>query len=307
MAYAQTAMDTSTLLALRMLFSLPFFVAMAVWGGKVGERTGSGAITRRDWALLSVLGFLGYYLASFLDFLGLQYISAALERLILFTYPGIVLLFSVLFLGKTIHGREILALLLSFSGICIVFVHDLRITESPRALWVGSRLILLSSIAYSAYLVGNVAIIRRLGSMRFTGVAASISSVFVLGHFLVLHPLSQLRVPPSIYGVVILLALLSTAIPIWLTSEAIRRIGPSHVAIVGSVGPVITIGLSAWLLDEAVTVYTFLGTRAKRSPPAPWSSPVFLRNWWRGPCPLRFLGALLVLGGVVLVSGLRDA
>lgn len=275
MAYAEAHLDSSTLLALRMLFSMPFFLLMASWGGRMGGRTESGPITRRDWLLLSALGFLGYYMASFLDFLGLQYISAALERLILFTYPGMVLLFSVLFLGKVIHGREILALILSFSGICVVFVQDLRITESPKALWTGSGLVLLSSIAYSVYLVGNVDVIRRLGSMRFTGVAASISSIFVLGHFWIFHPWRQLAVPSSIYGLVLLLALLSTAIPIWLTSEAIRRIGPSHVAIVGSVGPIITIGLSAWLLNEAVTIYTFLG-------------------------------ALLVLGGVLLVSGLRE-
>ncbi len=275
MVYTRAAMDTSTLLALRMLYSLPFFVAMAVWGGKVGAGTESGPIGRRDWGLLALLGFLGYYVASFLDFLGLQYISAALERLILFTYPGIVLLFSVLFRGKTIHGREMLALGLSFGGICVVFAHDLRVTESPRALWIGSGFVFLSAVVYSAYLVGNVEVIRRLGSMRFTGVAASISSVFVLGHFLVFHPVSQLRAPASIQGIVILLALVSTALPLWMTSEAIRLIGPSHVAIVTSVGPIITIGLSAWWLGEVVTVYTYLG-------------------------------AVLVLAGVVLVSGLRN-
>ncbi|MCZ2152067.1 MAG: DMT family transporter [Bryobacterales bacterium] len=267
--YAQSRVDPVTLLALRMLFALPFFLWMAWFSGR---RT-PAAITRRDWMALGWLGFLGYYFASLLDFLGLQYISAALERLILFLYPTIVMALAVVLYGKPVHGREVLALLLSFSGIAAVFVSDLRLSETPRALWTGGALVFASSVAYAFYLVGNNELIRKLGAMRFTGIAASISAVFILGHFFVTRPVAALRIPPAMYSQVLALAVVSTALPIWMTSEAIRRAGPSRVAIVGSVGPIFTIWMGGLFLGEPVTAITMLG-------------------------------ALLVLGGVMLVTNL---
>jgi drug/metabolite transporter (DMT)-like permease len=269
LVYAQSRVDSVTLLALRMLFALPFFLWMAWFSGR---RT-PAAITPRDWVALAWLGFLGYYFASLLDFLGLQYISAALERLILFLYPAIVMVLAVVMYGKPVHGREILALILSFSGIAAVFVSDLRLSETPRALWTGGALVFASSVAYAFYLVGNNDLIRRLGAMRFTGIAASISAVFVLGHFIVTRPVAALHIPVAMYSNVLALALVSTALPIWLTSEAIRRVGPSRVAIVGSVGPIFTIWMGGLFLGEPVTAITILG-------------------------------ALLVLGGVMLVTNL---
>lgn len=253
-AYTTARIDSISLLSLRMLFSLPFFLAMAWWGGR-----GRAPLTLRDWGLLSWFGFLGYYFSSFLDFLGLQYISAALERLILFTYPAVVLLLSSLMYGRSIHGREILALLISFSGIAVVFVQDLKITESPRALWIGSALVFATSLTYSFYLVGNTSLIRRLGATRFTGMAASISSVFVLGHFLAMHSPGDLHIPASLYVTVLALALVSTAIPIWMTSEALRLIGPNRVAIISSIGPILTIWMGALFLGETVNAVTYLG------------------------------------------------
>ncbi len=270
-AYAGARIDSITLIALRMLFSLPFFLGMAWWGGR-----GQARLTRRDWVLLSWFGFLGYYFSSLLDFLGLQYISAALERLILFTYPAVVLILSAVLFGRSIHGREILALLLSFSGIAAVFLQDLKITQSPRELWIGSGLVFAASLTYSFYLVGNTALIRRLGATRFTGMAASISAVFVLGHFLALHSPRALHVPADLYAAVLGLSLVSTAIPIWMTSEALRRIGPNRVAIIGSIGPILTIWMGALFLGESVNAVTYLG-------------------------------AILVLGGVAIVTSPAQA
>lgn len=265
-AYSTARIDSITLISLRMLFSLPFFLGMAWWGGR-----GQAPLTLRDWAMLTWFGFLGYYFSSFLDFLGLQYISAALERLILFTYPAVVLILSAVMYGRSIYGREILALLLSFAGIAVVFVQDLKITESPRNLWIGSGLIFGTSVAYSFYLVGNTGLIRRLGATRFTGMAASISSVFVLGHFLAQHSPRELSVPANLYMTVLGLSLVSTAIPIWMTSEALRLIGPNRVAIISSIGPILTIWMGALFLGETVNAVTYLG-------------------------------AVLVLGGVALVT-----
>ncbi|HUQ92766.1 MAG TPA: DMT family transporter [Bryobacteraceae bacterium] len=270
LAYAEAHVDSVTLLALRMLLAMPFFLWMAWYSGR---KQGALPISRQDWLALAWLGFLGYYLASYLDFLGLQYISAALERLILFLYPTIVLLLAVIFYGKRVYAREVAALILSFSGIAIVFTHDLKFSASPKALVTGGALVFLSSVAYAVYLVSNNRLIHRLGSMRFTGIAAGISSVFVLTHFLILRPLDALIIPSSLYMNILALAILSTAVPIWLTSEAIRRMGPSRVAIVGSVGPILTIGMGGLFLGEPVTWITIAG-------------------------------ALLVLAGVLLVSNL---
>ncbi|MBL8178996.1 MAG: DMT family transporter [Bryobacterales bacterium] len=265
-AYATARIDSITLIALRMLFSLPFFLGMAWWGSR-----GQPPISLRDWALLSWFGFLGYYFSSLLDFLGLQYISASLERLILFTYPAVVLVLSAAMYGRSIHGREVLALVLSFAGIAVVFVQDLKITESPRNLWIGIGLIFGTSLMYALYLVGNTGLIRRLGSTRFTGMAASISSIFVLGHYLVAHSPADLRVPASLSMIVVGLSLVSTAIPIWMTSEALRLIGPNRVSIISSIGPILTIWMGALFLGETVNAVTYLG-------------------------------AILVLGGVALVT-----
>lgn len=252
--YMHSRVDAVTLLALRMLFALPFFLWMAWFSGR-----GNSAVARRDWLTLVWLGFLGYYFASLLDFLGLQYISAALERLILFLYPTIVMVLAVVMYGKTVNGREVLALLLSFSGIAAVFVSDLRLSETPRALWIGGALVFASSTAYAFYLVGSNSLIQRLGAMRFTGVAASISAVFVLGQFLATRPVAALWIPSAMYGRVLGLAVVSTALPIWMTSEAIRRAGPSRVAIIGSAGPILTIWMGGLFLDEPVTAITMLG------------------------------------------------
>lgn len=255
-AYAQAHIDSVTLLALRMLLSMPFFLGMSWWSSR---SPGALPLTRRDAFLLALFGFLGYYFSSFLDFFGLQFISAALERLILFTYPTFVVILSAIFFHRPIHGKEILALLLSFSGIAIVFVEDLKIAESPHALWVGGGLVFGASITYSIYLVGNTPLIHRLGSTRFTGLAASMSSVFVLGHFLAIHRVSELNIPAVAYPTILGLALVSTVIPIWLTSEALRLAGPSRVAIMSSIGPIVTIWLGVIFLGEPLSLITFAG------------------------------------------------
>lgn len=256
MAYAQGHMDTPTLLALRMLLSLPFFVLMAWLGSR---KPAAPRLTRRDWLLLFWFGFIGYYFSSFLDFLALQYISAALERLILFTYPTIVVLLSAALYGRSIHGKEMLALLLSFGGIALVFVEDLKITQTPRELWIGGSLVFCAAFTYSLYLVGNTKLLRRLGSMRFTGLTASTASLFVLGHFFSGHSIAALYLKSSLFTTVLALAFLSTVIPVWLTSEALRLIGPSRVAIIGSVGPICTIWMGALFLGEPVSATTYAG------------------------------------------------
>jgi drug/metabolite transporter (DMT)-like permease len=249
LAYAWHPVDAVTLLALRMLFSAPFFIAMAGWAGR---RPAARPITRRDWRALVWLGFIGYYLASLLDFMGLVYITAALERLVLFLYPTLVVLLSAVLRGRPISRRAMLALLLSYAGIAFVFVHDLRLGGDTTALWTGGALVFASAFAYALYLVDAGDVIARMGSLRFIAWAMLVSSAFVLTQFALTRDLALLRLPAPIYGLSLAMAVFSTVLPTWLIAEAIHRLGANTSSLIGSLGPVFTIGLGALILGEAV-------------------------------------------------------
>lgn len=258
--------DAETLLAMRMALSFPFFIAMGVMAGRRNPHT----LTKGDWMWMAALGFLGYYLASYLDFLGLDYITAGLERLILFLYPTIVIVLSALFLGKPISRRTVLALLLCYAGIGFAVGHDIAIGER-RDVLIGSLLVFGSALSYALYLMGNGLVVGRLGSMRVTALATSIACVLAIGQFVLMRPLSALLQPWEVWALALVMAIFSTVAPVWLVSEAIRRLGAGPVSLTGTLGPVITIGLGWLLLDEHV-----------------------------GPAQL--LGAAMVIGGVVVMA-----
>ena len=268
LAYASHPVDAITLLALRMLYAAPLFAAMAWWASR---DPGARPFTRRDWIMLWALGFVGYYLSSLTDFLGLQFISASLERLVLFLYPTIVVILSAILLEQHITRRVVLALVLSYAGIVLVIAHDLQITGDVRALWIGGGLVFASAFFYAVYLVGAGPVIARLGSLRFVAWAMLASSVFVFVQFLLARPLAALAVPLHIHGLSVTMALVSTALPIYLMAEALKRIGANRASLIGSIGPVFTIALGYWLLDEPIHA-------------------------------IQLVGAALVLGGVMLVT-----
>jgi drug/metabolite transporter (DMT)-like permease len=249
LAYAWHPVDAVTLLALRMLYSAPFFVAMAWWAGRA---RGVVPLAGGDWRTLAWLGFIGYYLASLLDFMGLQYISAALERLVLYLYPTLVVLLSALAGRKPISRRAALALLISYAGIALVFVHDLEFTGDPQVLLTGGALVFGGAFAYALYLVGAGDLIARIGSMRFIAWAMLASTVFVLLQFVATRDVALLDVPPSVHALSLGMAVLSTVLPTWLVAEAIRRLGANTSSLIGSLGPVFTIGLGAMILGEPV-------------------------------------------------------
>jgi drug/metabolite transporter (DMT)-like permease len=268
LAYAWAPIDAVTLLALRMLYATPFFALMALFATK---RHGAAAIGRGDWIRVLWLGFIGYYLASLVDFMGLQYVSAALERLMLYLYPTIVVVLSALFLGQRITGRILLALGLSYAGILLVFARDLSFAGDPRGLWTGGALVFASSFFYALYLVGAGPVIARLGSARFIALAMLASAAFVFVQFLATRPPLALAAPPRIQLLSLTMAIFSTVLPTYLIAEAIQRIGASRTSLVGSLGPVFTIWLGWVILDEPV-------------------------HW------IQLAGAALVLGGVALMS-----
>jgi len=268
LAYRDASVDAITLLTLRMLYSAPLFLAMAAWARRA---PGAPPTSRADWMRLIWLGCIGYYLASLLDFMGLQYITASLERLVLFLYPTVVVLLSALLLGQPVTRRAAAALMLSYAGIAVVFWHDLRFTGNAGATLAGGGLVFLSAILYALYLVQAGGVIARLGSSRFIAWAMLASTVFVVAQFLLTRPLSALAVPGRIHALSLAMAIFSTVLPTWLIAESIRRMGANAASLIGSLGPVFTIGLGAMILGEPVHA-------------------------------IQLAGAALVLGGVMLVT-----
>lgn len=246
--------EAVTLLSLRMLFALPFFIVIGLHASRSAP-----PLSRRDWLTLSALGLLGYYGASILDFIGLGYISAGLERLILFTYPTLTVLIGVLFMGKALQRREIVSLLLSYAGIGLVFAHDLEFSAETGAVLLGSAFVFASSLSYAVYLAGSGPMIQRLGSARFTALAMLVSTLATQFHFLATQPLSALRQPLPVYVYGAAMALLSTVLPVFLQSAAIRRIGATRSVMIGTLGPMLTIAFAWWLLDEPLSLSQLAG------------------------------------------------
>lgn len=247
--------DAETLLALRMGLSLPFFVVM----GLVADARAAHRLDGRDWLWMAALGFSGYYLSSYLDFLGLRYITAALERLILFLYPTLVILLSALFLAKPIGRRTLAALALCYCGIGLAVGHDLHIAGEARDVAIGGALVFASALSYALYLMGNGQVVGRLGAMRVTAFATSVACVLCIAQFFVLRPVSALDLPWQVYALGAAMALMSTVAPVWLVSEAIRRLGAGPVSLMGTLGPVVTIVLGWLLLDESLGVAQLAG------------------------------------------------
>jgi drug/metabolite transporter (DMT)-like permease len=252
LAYAWSQ-DPVTLLALRMAFAAPFFVGVAFWSGRDGTNKPIG---RRDFVLVIVLGLLSYYAASFLDFLALQYISAGLGRLVLFLYPTIVVVLSALFLSRPMAARELVALVLTYAGLALVLLHTIA---PSRNVWLGVGLAMGSSVCYAVYLVAGAQVIARVGSLRFSAYAMVAATFACLLQFVVLRPFDALDVPVQVFGYAAVMAVVSTVVPVFLTSEALRRVGANTVAIVGALGPVSTIFLG-WLgLEEVMTPMQLVG------------------------------------------------
>ena len=245
--------DAVTLIAFRMLFSLPVFAVVALWQMRKGP-----ALSASDrWRLVG-MGLLGYYLSSFLDFLGLQYISVGLERLILFLTPTFVLIISTLYLKQHISRRQWLALAVSYAGIVLVFVHDLRSGGADAVL--GSLLVLGSAASYALYLLASGEMVKRVGSLRLVAYAMCVSSAACIGQFFVLRPATLLVQPLPVYGLSLVNGIFCTVLPVFMTMIAVQRIGAGVASQAGMIGPVSTLFLGALVLGEAITPVQLGGT-----------------------------------------------
>jgi drug/metabolite transporter (DMT)-like permease len=245
--------DAVTLITYRMLFSLPLFTGLAWWAGR-----DKPPLTGRDHLVVLGLGFSGYYLASFLDFAGLKYITASLERLILYLNPTLVLALGVCAFGKTVTRVQILALAVSYAGVLCVFGQE--VTLSGADVPLGAALVFGSAISYALYLSFSGQEVRRLGALRLTGLATSVACIICIVQFLLLRPLSALAVDPAVLWLSALNATACTFAPVLMVMMAVERIGAGMAAQAGTIGPVSTILLGVLLLGEPFTPWVALGT-----------------------------------------------
>ncbi|MGE5468292.1 MAG: DMT family transporter [Ignavibacteria bacterium] len=269
LAYAAAPVDAITLLSLRMAFTLPV-VAWVLFS----MRQSLAALAPRDWAIVVALGLFGYYGASILDFLGLQTISAGLERLILFTYPTLTVLIGVFAFGRHLEMRQAVALLLSYAGIGLAFAHDLAVAADLQPVLVGAAFVFGSAVSYAVYSAGAEVAIARLGSLRFSALAILVSTAATELHFIAAHPIAELRQPLPIFGYGAAMAVFSTVLPVFWQSAAVQRIGAARSVLIGTLGPMLTIFFGWWFLGEPVSA-------------------------------AQLAGAALVVGGVLMVTGRR--
>ncbi|MDH5221877.1 MAG: DMT family transporter [Betaproteobacteria bacterium] len=265
LGYEAAPVSATTLLFLRMTLSLPFFAAVAWWLRR------EPPLARHDWAGIVALGLLGYYLASLLDFLGLQYVSAGLGRLIMFLYPTLVVILSALFLARRPTRRELAALALTYAGIALVLAHSLGVSPEHRQFLLGAALVFGSAMSYAVYLVTGSQLVKRVGSMRFTAYTMMVSTVPAVVQFALLETPAALELPGEFWAYAILLATACTVLPVFLVAEALKRIGANHFALIGALGPVTTVLADFGLLDGTLT-------------------------------PLQLMGGALVISGVLLVT-----
>ncbi|MCO4087688.1 MAG: DMT family transporter [Limnohabitans sp.] len=245
--------DVVTLLMLRMVFALPFFVLMAWWAGR-----GKARLTQRDWLGVVGLGFCGYYLSSFLDFWGLEFISASLERLILYLNPTIVLVLGWLLFNKRITQRQGVAMAISYSGVLLVFGNEVGLA-GPHAAF-GALLVFLSAVTYAVYLTYSGQLVQRLGALRLAGLATSVACFFCIVQFGLLRPMAAVQVPEAVLWLSLLNATACTVLPVLLVMIAIERIGPGLTAQIGMIGPMATLLMGVWILDEAFNLWIIAGT-----------------------------------------------
>ena len=245
--------DAVTLIMLRMLFALPVFVIMAWWASR-----GKPALSRQDWWGVLGLGFTGYYLASFLDFAGLQYISASLERLILYLNPTLVLLLGWLLYRRTATRRQVMGMAISYAGVVLVFGHEITL-QGRDAAW-GALLVFLSAVSYALYLVYSGELVKRLGALRLVGLASIVACLCCILQFVLLRPLSLEGIAPQVMWLSLLNATACTVAPVLMVMMAIERIGPGLTAQTGMIGPMSTITMGVLILDEPFRLWVAAGT-----------------------------------------------
>lgn len=259
--------DSTSLLALRMLFALPIYLMIQAASKK---QEAPLHLKRKDYLLIITIGLLGYYIASLMDFLGLQYVTAGIERLVLYVYPTLVLLISAWLFKRSIRRIEVLALLFTYVGVGVAFIDKNALSGSDN-FWLGVFFVFIAAIAFALYIVGSGEYVKQLGTRRFTVWTMSIACTAIFIHHSVANQLQLFHFQTPVYLYAFLMSVIGTVLPSFMIAEGIRRIGASNAAIIGSIGPISTI----------ILAYFFLGE---------------LFGW------LQIFGTLLVIGGILILS-----
>lgn len=257
LAFKSTGVDAVTLLTLRMLFSLPFYLVAAWMGSK---KESAIALTKREWFFLILLGIFGYYLSSLFDFIGLQYVSAGLERLILFLYPTFSVLINTWIYKTKLNKTQIIALVLTYLGIGIAYFGEMKIDTSNPNFYYGSFMIFLCAITYSFYLVGTGRMVPKVGVTRYTAYAMLSATVGIFLHFLLTKNMQEIPFTPTLIWYTVALAVIATVLPSFLMSNGMKMIGSNNVSIITSIGTVSTIIQAHFFLGETIIFPQLIGT-----------------------------------------------
>ncbi len=257
LAFQSTHVDAITLLSLRMLFSLPFYL-FAAW--LVTKKENVQPLSGKDWLLILAMGILGYYLSSLFDFIGLQYVSAGLERLILFLYPTFAVLINTFFFKTKLGRVQVIALILTYLGIGIAYLGELQLDTSNPKFYYGSFMIFLCAITYSFYLVGTGRMVQRVGVTRYTAYAMLAATAGIFINFLLTHTIQDIPFSSGLTGYAIALAIIATVLPSFMMSNGMKRIGSNNVSIITSIGPVSTIIQAHFFLGEKIIAAQIFGT-----------------------------------------------
>jgi len=250
----QEPIDSLTLLALRMLFALPLFVALGLFFNQPTD----APLTKTDWIKVAAVGISGFYAASYLDFLGLQYIAASLERLILYVYPSLVLLISAIFLKKKITKIQYFSLFVTYLGLAIVFSGKMEATGNTNPL-LGATLVFFAALTYAIYLVGSGELLPKFGTRRFTAFSMIAAAIAVLAHYTVSGEYSLFGFSTRMYGLILFMSVFATFIPVLLMAEGIRIIGSNNASIISAIGPISTILMAYYILGEHLYLYQWMG------------------------------------------------
>jgi drug/metabolite transporter (DMT)-like permease len=256
-AFADTGVPALSLLTFRMLFSLPFYLVIAFFASRQQQNV---QFTTKDWLLIFFLGIIGYYLSSLFDFMGLQYVSAGIERLILFLYPTFVVLINAILFGQLVTRNQKTALLLTYAGIGIAYFGEMQLTETNADFIWGSLLIFICALTYASYLVGSGRLIPKMGASKFTAYVMLAATIGVLVHFFFASDYRNLQLTKELTIYSSMLAIIATVIPSFLIAFGMKKIGANNTAIITSIGPVSTILQAHWILGEHIFPAQIIGT-----------------------------------------------
>lgn len=257
LAFRNTGVDALTLLSLRMLLALPFYLIAAWMASKKELAT---PLNKKDWSWIIALGVLGYYLSSLFDFIGLQYISAGLERLILFLYPTFAVLLNTWVFKNKISTIQLIALAITYTGIGIAYYAELGTIQQNEQFYFGSFMVFLCAVTYSFYLVGTGKMVVKAGATRYTAYAMLAATAGVFVHFIVQSQWEHVNMSPQLWSYGIALAIIATVIPSFMLSSGMKKIGSNNVSIITSIGPVSTIIQASIFLNEPILLEQIIGT-----------------------------------------------